>query len=187
MQYAGSVQLDSPLPPQVQGQVADQIKRARDVMVAEATDAPAAAAAPPPVAAAAPPPAPAAAPAPPPRRRARRAGGPGEDRGPPRQPRVEPRAGPRDARRGRRRRARRRDRSRLFAICGGHRGAGLRRRVPRVAQPRGARRDLRGHWRHGAAAAAPRGLRARAREVESSLPGRRSLDIYNASSSAPAR
>ena len=65
MQYAGSVQLDSPLPPQVQGQVADQIKRARDVMVAEATDAPAAAAAPPPVAVAAPPPAPAAAPAPP--------------------------------------------------------------------------------------------------------------------------
>ena len=64
MQYAGSVQLDSPLPAQVQGQVADQIKRARVVMVAEATDAPAAAAAPP--VAAAPPPAPAAAPAPPP-------------------------------------------------------------------------------------------------------------------------
>jgi len=59
MHYAGSVQLDNPLPAQVQGQVADQIKSARDVMVAEAVDAPAAVAAPPPVAAPAP-----AAPAP---------------------------------------------------------------------------------------------------------------------------
>ena len=63
MQYAARCSSTAAAAPGA-GQVADQIKRARDVMVAEAPDAPAAAAAPPPVAAAPPAPAPAAAPAP---------------------------------------------------------------------------------------------------------------------------
>ena len=163
MQYAGSVQLDSPLPPQVQGQVADQIKRARDVMVAEATDAPAAAAAPPPVAA---------------RRRRRRPPRARHRRRPPRRrtargpAKTEVHLGNRGSSSSRPSRRRTRPASpraspRSAPIFGSRRPSRscLRRRVPRVAQPGGARQTL---GDIGVTARLQRRrvmLRARAREV----------------------